>query len=54
MEKYGVDESTSADLEKRAAKGCPECGRKPERHGRILVCPIHGTEPFEAHEEKKE
>jgi hypothetical protein len=46
MEKYGVDERAEA-LEKRAGEGCPECGRAPERHGRVLVCPEHGSAPFE-------
>lgn len=46
MDKYGVDE-TGEDQEKLAAKGCPLCGAKPERHGNVLACPTHGTEPFE-------
>jgi len=49
MSKYGVDEEGS-DQEKVAAHGCPECGRKPERHGNVLACPVHGTEPFEKKE----
>jgi len=49
MEKFGVDESVDQEtLEKKAANGCPECGRKLERHGRVLMCPVHGSEPFEA------
>jgi len=48
MEKYGVDENIDQEnLEKKAAKGCPECGSKLTKHGSILVCPKHGTEPFE-------
>jgi hypothetical protein len=47
MEKYGVDEGAER-LEKQAAEGCPECGRKAERHGRVLMCPEHGSAPFEA------
>lgn len=50
MEKYGVDEQ-QAENEKRASDGCPECGRKAERHGNVLACPVHGTEPFEAKKE---
>jgi nucleoid DNA-binding protein len=46
MEKLGVDES-QADNEKVASEGCPECGAKVERHGNVLACPTHGTEPFE-------
>lgn len=54
MEKYGVDESTGVDqeqLEKRAAKGCPECGKELTKHGSVLMCPVHGTEPFEKPQE---
>lgn len=48
MEKLGVDEGCDQEaLEKLAAQGCPECGRKPERHGNILICPEHGSAPFE-------
>ncbi len=46
MDKFGVDEG-GEDLEKKAAKGCPLCGRKPTRQGRLLFCPAHGSEPFE-------
>lgn len=49
MEKYGVDEGMSDQeaLEKKAAQGCPKCGRKPVVHGKTLMCPEHGSEPFE-------
>lgn len=48
MEKYGVDENVDQEeLEKQAAGGCPECGQTPVRHGKVLSCPTHGTEPFE-------
>ncbi len=48
MEKYGVDEGVEQDvLEKAASQGCPECGAKCEKHGNTLVCPNHGTAPFE-------
>lgn len=48
MEKYGVDEGVDQEkLEKRAAAGCPECGVTPTRQGNVLICPTHGTEPFE-------
>jgi len=49
MEKYGVNENiNSQQLEKQAAQGCPECGDKLSKHGSVLVCPTHGTEPFES------
>lgn len=49
MDKYAVDElaGSSEDLEKKAQKGCPVCGRTPEVHGSVLICPVHGSEPFE-------
>jgi len=48
LEKYGVDENVDGeDLEKKAAEGCPKCGAKPVRHGKLLMCPTHGSEPFE-------
>lgn len=46
MDKFGVDES-QVENEKIASSGCPECGAKVERHGNVLACPTHGTEPFE-------
>lgn len=47
MDKYGVDEAADEKLEKKAAEGCPQCGKKPIVHGRVLLCPTHGSEPFE-------
>lgn len=48
MEKYGVDENVDQKkLEKQAAEGCPECGRPLTKHGSVLICPEHGSEPFE-------
>jgi hypothetical protein len=48
MSKFGVDEHTDSEaLEKKAAQGCPKCGKKPQRHGKLLMCPDHGSEPFE-------
>ena len=49
MDKYAVDEE-AVDLEKRAADGCPICGQRAERHGKLLFCPTHGSEPFETKE----
>lgn len=50
MDKYAVDEQQ--DNEKIASEGCPECGAKVERHGNVLACPVHGTEPFEKKKDK--
>jgi uncharacterized Zn finger protein (UPF0148 family) len=46
MDKFGVDESQTQQT-KQAQQGCPSCGAKLERHGRVLLCPTHGSEPFE-------
>jgi len=54
MEKFGVDEGVDQDaLEKAAAEGCPKCGKALVKHGSVLMCPEHGSEPFEKQEEKK-
>lgn len=48
MEKYAVDEAVDDErMAKTAGEGCPRCGSTLERHGRTLVCPKCGTEPFE-------
>ena len=50
MSKFGVDETSNVDqerLEKMAASGCPECGSKVTKHGNTLLCPNHGSAPFE-------
>lgn len=48
MDKYAVDEGFDQEVfEKRAAGGCPWCGEKLTRQGTVLLCPRHGTEPFE-------
>ncbi len=50
MSKYAVDEG-GTKLEKFAnEKGeatCPDCQRKATTHGATLICPVHGSEPFE-------
>lgn len=54
MEKYGVSEEVDqVDLEKKAADGCPACGRKVTRHGNVLVCEHCGSAPFEQAKEAK-
>lgn len=49
MEKYSVDESMGdqEQLEKKASEGCPECGKELKKYGSVLICPVHGSEPFE-------
>ncbi len=53
MDKYGVDES-SASGKKLASDVayCPLCGAELKRHGSIVLCPTHGSEPFEHAEHK--
>jgi len=51
MEKYGVDESVDQRaMEKAASEGCPLCGKPVVKHGSVIMCPTHGTEPFERKE----
>lgn len=54
MEKFGVDEGIPQEkLEKQAAQGCPNCGRKDVlKHGATLICPSCGSEPFEEPQRK--
>ncbi len=55
MDKFGVDETVDQRaMEKAATQGCPECGAKVIRDGNIVRCPVHGTEPFEVKEKKRE
>jgi hypothetical protein len=52
MDKFGVDETADQSvMEKAAAEGCPLCGAAVTRHGNIMVCPKHGTAPFEKKQE---
>lgn len=48
MDKYGVDQGTDLEkLEKKASEGCPKCGAQLVKHGVVLICPRHGSEPLE-------
>ena len=49
MEKYGVDESRDITRKVGTAKPttCPECGAQVTRHGSVVLCPTHGSKPFE-------
>jgi hypothetical protein len=48
MTKYAVNERVDGEkLEKAAAQGCPICAAPVQKHGNVLACPTHGTEPFE-------
>jgi len=49
MEKYGVDENAKPG-EKQAGfriKHCPWCGTLCTAHGVVVLCPTHGSKPFE-------
>lgn len=52
MDKFGVDQGRDEDNEKRASEGCPKCGKKLIEQGKVLLCPIHGSEPFEQEPKK--
>ena len=48
MDKLGVDQEQKSMREKTAAEGCPRCGsQNVQTHGKLLVCPNCGSEPFE-------
>jgi len=50
MDKLGVDTpEQDKNGQKLAASSdtCPICGRRVERNGRVVRCPVHGSEPFE-------
>lgn len=49
MEKYGVETPHEKTAEEFDIEGrtCPQCGREVHVHGSVLVCPVHGTKPFE-------
>lgn len=49
MEKYGVSEEIDETAMKKLAEDkCSVCGKKPLRQGATLLCPLYGSEPFEA------
>lgn len=55
MDKFGVDE-TNAKTAKTASDGerkCPECGEVLKQHGNVLLCPTHGSKPFEDTDDKR-
>ena len=49
MEKYGVDETAASELKlgQIALDRCPLCGAVLATHGSIVLCPTHGSKPFE-------
>jgi ribosomal protein L37E len=51
MIKYGVDETPSeGQKEAQASVTCPKCGQQLIVEGKVRLCPVHGSEPFEAYE----
>ena len=47
MDKYGVDETKPAQKEASEEVHCPVCGSICEQHGKVYLCPVHGSKPFE-------
>lgn len=49
MEKFGVaeDDELKKEAQKHGSPTCPVCGRRATKHGLLLICPVHGSEPFE-------
>lgn len=55
MDKYGVDEAAKPG-EKQASDTkthCPVCGSECTTHGRVVLCPVHGSKPFETNNGKE-
>lgn len=57
MKKYGVHETNKPESTKEASEGhrvtrCPKCNSKLEVAGQVLLCPTHGSEPFETESSK--
>jgi len=47
MDKYGVKEKQSEKVR------CPNCNSLLEKHGKVLLCPKCGSEPFEEKDPEK-
>lgn len=47
MDKFGVDETKAAKTASDGSRKCPECGAELKKHGTVLLCPTHGSKPFE-------
>lgn len=47
MDKYAVEETRSTKQASMSAE-CPWCGATLLKHGSVLLCPKHGSEPFES------
>ena len=48
MNKFAVVQDTTV---KTAGKGCPLCGRDVVKDNNILLCPVHGSKPWEKNAE---
>lgn len=47
MDKYAVEE-TRSEKQASVSAECPWCGATLLKHGSVLLCPNHGSEPFES------
>lgn len=47
MNKFGVSEAHKNKLASKRTTHCPVCGEQLAVHGEVLLCPTHGSEPFE-------
>ena len=53
MEKFGVDEEQPGGQKQASEMAtCPRCGKTLIKHGRLRLCPMHGSLPFENSDEK--
>jgi hypothetical protein len=48
MKKYGVDESPTHKEASDDSSLCPKCSKPVKTHGKVLLCPDHGSKPFES------
>lgn len=47
MDKFGVHTASPEGKHGSANAHCPRCGKEARRVGAVLLCPEHGSAPFE-------
>jgi len=53
MEKFGVDENAKPVVKQASTDvTCPWCGSQCKSHGNVVLCPTHGSKPFERDDDK--
>ena len=56
MEKYGVEENAKPGEKQASVRvtHCPWCGSQCKVHGVTVLCPTHGSKPFERDASKEQ